>query len=123
MFSKSAEGDSPAKADAATGGRSLLSSDLRITGNVTSTGAVEVQGEVQGDMDAKSLVIGATGSVEGKLRAEAVEVRGRLSGSASCVQFTMRATATAEAQITYETLIIESGAKIEGKFKHASSKG
>lgn len=123
MFSKSADSDTPAKAASAAGGRSLLSSDLHITGNVTSTGVVEVQGEILGDMDAKSLVIGATGTVEGKMRAESVEVRGRISGSVSCMQFTLRSTATAEAQVTYETLIIESGAQIEGKFKHAGSKG
>lgn len=121
MFSKSAEGDAAAQAQ--NGGRSLFSPDLRITGNVTSKGVVEVQGEVQGDIDAKTLVIGATGTVEGKLHAESVEVRGRLSGSASCVQFTLRATASAEAQVTYESVVIESGAEINGKFKHASSKG
>lgn len=124
MFTKSAEGDTmPAvRSGAASGARSLLSSDLRITGNISTTGVVEVMGDVQGDIDARTLLIGTEGTVTGKIRAETVEVRGNLSGSASCVQFTLRSTAVASVQVTYETLVIENGAEIEGKFKHAAAK-
>lgn len=124
MFTKSAEGDTmPAvRNSAAHGARSLLSSDLRITGNISSTGMVEVMGDVQGDIDARTLLIGTEGTVTGKLSAETVEVRGHLTGSASCVQFTLRSTAVVSIQVTYETLVIENGAEIEGKFKHAVAK-
>ncbi len=122
MFSKPLEGESAAPGRAAVGGRSQLSADLRIQGNLTSTGVVEIMGEVQGDIDAKTIVVGAEGRVAGKLRAETVEVRGNLSGSASCQSFTMRSSAVAQVTVTYETLVIESGAEIDGKFKHATSK-
>ena len=122
MFTKSADGDAmPAvRSGAASGTRSLLSSDLRITGNISTTGVVEVMGDVQGDIDARTLLIGTEGTVTGKIRAESVEVRGHLSGSASCVQFTLRSTSVTSVQVTYETLVIENGAEIEGKFKHAT---
>jgi cytoskeletal protein CcmA (bactofilin family) len=124
MFSKSAEGETlPAtRADAAPGGTSHLSADLKVTGNISSAGTVEVMGEVQGDIEANVLTVGDGGRVNGKIRAETVEVKGRLDGSASCRQATLRSSAVAKVQITYDTLVIESGAEVEGKFKYAGSK-
>lgn len=103
-------------------GHSRLAQDLHIKGNLTSKGVVEVQGTVHGDIDAGKLLIGPDGKVTGKVRAETVEVQGHLDGSASCLQFTLRASASAKAQVTYDTLVIENGATIDGKFKHAPSK-
>lgn len=100
--------------------RSRLSQDLQITGNLKSSGVIEVLGTVTGDIEAGRLVIGTDGKVTGKVRAEAVEVMGSLDGSAACVSFTLRSTAVATAQVTYETVVIENGARIEGKFKHAT---
>lgn len=124
MFNKSTEGDTlPVSGSAsATGGHSTLSSDLKVTGNITSSGTVEVLGEVQGDVDARVLNIGAGGRVNGKIRAQTIEVHGKLNGSASCGEATLRSSATAEVQITYNTLVIENGAEVEGKFKYAGSK-
>ncbi len=124
MFNKSSEGDTlpAARPGSNAGGRSHLSSDLKITGNITSTGTVEVMGEVQGDVDAKTLVIGTEGQVSGKVRAEAVEVRGHLNGSAACVQFTLRSSSVSSVTVTYDQLVIESGAEIEGKFAHAATR-
>lgn len=124
MFSKSAEGDSlPATREAAApGGKSHLSSDLKITGNVSSTGTIEVMGEVRGDIDTKTLTIGSGGKVAGKVRAESVDVHGELDGSTSCRQAVLRSSAVAKVQVTYETLVIESGAEVDGKFKYAGGK-
>lgn len=124
MFSKAADGEAlPATSSpGAPGGRSHLSADLKVVGNITCTGVVEVLGEVQGDVDAKGLVIGTDGRVTGKVRAEMVEVKGNLSGSASCLQAVLRSSAIATVQVTYETLVIESGAEVEGKFKYAPAK-
>lgn len=128
MFTKSAEGDTlpgprPEIARPEAGaGRSHLSADLKVVGNISSAGTVEVLGEVQGDIEAKALVIGSEGQVTGKVRAESLEVRGKLDGSAACRQAVLRSTAAAAVQVTYESLVIESGAEVEGKFKHASAK-
>ncbi|MFC2969213.1 bactofilin family protein [Acidimangrovimonas pyrenivorans] len=116
MLTKSGETTSHGTEDGGRG-RSRLSQDLQITGNLKSSGTIEVLGEVKGDIEAGKLVIGSDGTVTGKVRAETVEVMGTLDGSASCVGFTLRSTARATAQVTYESLVIENGARIEGKFK------
>ena len=119
MLTKTSETD-PHAAGEGGKARSRLAQDLVITGNLKSKGVIEVLGEVKGDIEAGRLVIGADGKVNGKVRAETVEVQGSLTGSASCVTFTLRSTAVAAAQVTYESLVIENGARIEGKFKYAT---
>lgn len=120
MFSKTETTTAPARTGAASGmGRSVFSNDLKVTGEVSSGGIVEVMGEVDGNLSAKGVVIGAEGRVSGTVKAETVEVRGHLEGKVATNDFTLRAPAEVAADVTYRSLIIESGATIEGHFARA----
>lgn len=119
MFSKTADPTaSPAPRPAGNGNaaRSILASDLKITGEITSSGVVEVYGEVDGNVAADTLTIGPEGRISGSVKAAAVEVKGHVDGKIACDSFTMRATAEVAADVAYATVIIESGARIEGRF-------
>lgn len=117
MFSKPNDAaPAPPRAGASNAGKSVLSSDLKITGDITSTGAVEVHGEVDGTITARNLTIGADGSMKGDVTTETVEVKGKLEGRVKTQDFALRATAEAKSDVTYSTLTIDSGARIEGRF-------
>lgn len=118
MFSKQDTSAAP-QSGASEGRATRLAQDLRITGNLKAAGTVEVLGTVEGDIAAGKLIVGTEGRVNGKIRAEIVDVLGTLDGSVSCRNLTLRSAAKVKAQVTYESLTIESGAEIEGKFKHA----
>jgi cytoskeletal protein CcmA (bactofilin family) len=96
--------------------KSVLAQDLRITGEISSTGTIEVLGEIEGNLSARGLIVGAEGRMTGTVSAETVEVKGRLDGSVATHSFALRASAEVAADVTYTTLVIESGARIEGKF-------
>ncbi|MFN3824253.1 MAG: polymer-forming cytoskeletal protein [Pseudorhodobacter sp.] len=98
-------------------GKSVLAADLRITGDIVSTGAVEVMGEVDGSISAGTLLLSHEGSVKGSIAAETVDLRGRLNGKIETSGLTLRSAAQVTAEITYTTLSIESGAQIEGTFR------
>jgi cytoskeletal protein CcmA (bactofilin family) len=124
MFSKTADPTSAPTRPAGSGGnatRSVLSADLKISGEITSTGAIDLLGEVDGNIIARSLVIGGEGRLTGTVRADQIEVKGRLDGSVGAGDFTLRASAQVSADVAYSTLVIESGAQIEGRF--ARTKG
>lgn len=118
MFSKTAE---PASAPpnpprrSGNASRSVLAADLRITGEITSSGEVEVLGEVDGNLAAGTLTIGAGGRLSGSVRAATVEVLGQLDGKVDSESFVVRSTARVTADIGYSDLVIESGARIEGR--------
>lgn len=119
MFSKTAD---PAAAPtrpslgSSNSSRSILAADLKITGDIRSSGSVELLGEVDGTLQATSLVIGGDGVMTGDISATEVEVKGRHSGRVASQTFTLRSTADVKADIGYTTLVIESGAQIEGRF-------
>ena len=125
MFSKPAEPTpgtapaTPAPRPATSGSnvaRSVLGADLRITGEVSSTGSVEVLGEIDGNITAQGLIIGQEGRVTGSVKADTVEVKGRLEGKVVSASFTLRSSAQVKADVTTDTIIIESGATMEGRF-------
>lgn len=122
MNTKTAETDmaprTPGRPNA-PGGRTVLASDIRLSGDLSSSGTVEILGEVTGDVSAQTLIVGAEGLLKGSVSAEAVEVRGHLEGKVSCLAFTLRSSAIVMAEVNYDTLVIESGAQIDGKFKYA----
>jgi len=124
MFSKTADPTSaPAQPrNQGAGGntaRSVLGADLRITGEISTTGSVEVLGEIDGNITANGLIVGNEGRVTGSVTAQTVEVRGKLEGKVTCDSFTLRSSAEVKADITTAGIIIESGAQIEGRFLKA----
>ncbi|QYK41072.1 MAG: polymer-forming cytoskeletal protein [Paracoccaceae bacterium] len=98
-------------------GRSVLSADLRIVGNLTAEGTVEVMGEVEGSIRARTLVITQEGRVTGTVAADTVEIRGRMDGGISTQGLMLRSPAQVTADVTYASLTIESGATVEGSFR------
>ncbi|WP_323004909.1 polymer-forming cytoskeletal protein [Pseudorhodobacter sp.] len=98
-------------------GKSVLASDLKITGDIVSKGSVEVMGEVDGSIIADSLVLSHDGAIKGTITAKTVDLRGKLSGKIDSTMLTLRSAAQMTADVTYTTLSIESGAQIEGTFK------
>ena len=99
--------------------KSVFASDLKITGEISSIGDIEMMGDIDGNVTARSLTVGSEGRMNGTITAETVDVRGKVDGHISAGSFTLRAAAQVAADVTYRTLIIESGAQIEGRFaKH-----
>ena len=81
MFSKTSEPTSAPSvprpsAPGTNSARSVLGADLRITGEVSSAGSVEVLGEIDGNITANGLIIGNEGKVKGTVTAHTVEVKG-----------------------------------------------
>ncbi len=76
-------------------------------------------GEIDGNLAADVLTIGQEGRVSGTVKARTVEVKGHVDGKIACSDFTMRASAQVAADVTYATVVIESGAQIEGRFSLA----
>ena len=115
MFSKPADPLSPSQRPTTNSGKSVLGSDLKVVGEITSTGAIEILGEVDGTITARSVTIGTEGQVKGDVTGETVEVKGKLDGRVTSESFALRSSAQVHAEVSYATVIIESGAQMEGR--------
>ncbi len=93
---------------------SVLSSDLHITGNLKTTGDIQVEGTVEGDIRAHLLTVGETATIKGEVTADDVVVNGRIVGRVRGLKVRLTATARVEGDIIHKTIAIESGAHFEG---------
>ncbi|MFB2530981.1 polymer-forming cytoskeletal protein [Paracoccus sp. p4-l81] len=93
---------------------SILSSDLTITGNVKTTGDIQVEGVVEGDIRAHLLTVGESATIRGEIVADDVVVNGRIVGRVRGLKVRLTSTARVEGDIVHKTIAIESGAHFEG---------
>ncbi|MEM9638235.1 MAG: polymer-forming cytoskeletal protein [Pseudomonadota bacterium] len=93
---------------------SVLSSDLHVTGNMKTTGDIQVEGTVEGDIRAHLLTIGETATIKGEVIADDVVVNGRIVGRVRGLKVRLTSTARVEGDIIHKTIAIESGAHFEG---------
>jgi len=98
---------------------STLSSDLTISGNMRTTGDIQVEGTVKGDIRAHLLTIGESANVEGEVVADDVIVTGRVVGKVRGLKVRLTSSARVEGDIIHKTIAIESGAHFEGSVQRA----
>lgn len=102
---------SAAKGKAVT---SVLSSDLTVVGNLRTTGDIQVEGTVEGDIRAHLLTVGESATIRGEIVADDIVVNGRVIGRVRGLKVRLTATARVEGDIIHKTIAIESGAHFEG---------
>ena len=93
---------------------SVLSSDLTIVGNLRTTGDIQVEGTVEGDIRAHLLTVGESATIRGEIVADDIVVNGRVIGRVRGLKVRLTATARVEGDIIHKTIAIESGAHFEG---------
>lgn len=93
---------------------SVLSSDLTVVGNLKTSGDIQIEGKVEGDIRAHLLTVGETAMVKGEVVADDVVVNGRIVGRVRGLKVRLTSTARVEGDIIHKTIAIESGAHFEG---------
>tara|TARA_B100000700_G_C14619081_1_gene657262 strand:+ start:74 stop:553 length:480 start_codon:yes stop_codon:yes gene_type:complete len=96
---------------------SVLSSDLTIKGNLTTSGDIQIEGVLEGDIKAHLLTVGETATVKGEVIADDVVVNGRVVGCVRGLKVRLTSTARVEGDVIHKTIAIESGAHFEGSVK------
>src|ERR1043166_8406489 len=132
MFSSKKDGAPAAPAPAApaasikrSSGRSsapsIISADLVVNGTLSSSGDIQIDGRVEGDVHSSGLVIGEKAFIHGEVLAEEVTVRGRVQGSIRGRKVQLCSTCHVEGNILHEAFSVEAGAFFEGNCRHADN--
>jgi cytoskeletal protein CcmA (bactofilin family) len=98
---------------------SVIGPDLAITGNLETTGEVQIQGDVQGDIHAGRIVVGEQGRVVGDLLADEIVIGGVVQGSIRGNSLTFQGASHIEGDVFHRKLSIEQGAYFEGKSRRS----
>jgi cytoskeletal protein CcmA (bactofilin family) len=102
----------PAPAD----GRAYLDRGSKISGKISFEGPARIDGEVDGEVNAKdSLTIGESAVITAHIRAASVSVAGKVSGDIVATQrIEIRPSAKVSGNITAPVLSVQEGAQFEG---------
>jgi cytoskeletal protein CcmA (bactofilin family) len=128
MFNKGARGDDrqliattiQSSGNGKRGQFSVLGADLTITGNVSATAELHLEGRIEGDVDCGTLLQGAESQIVGNVRAESARLAGSIEGTVRVRQLTVERTARITGDVEYENITMENGGHIDGRLKHMS---
>jgi cytoskeletal protein CcmA (bactofilin family) len=95
-------------------GPSILSADLTVVGNLKTSGDIQVEGTVEGDIRAHLLTVGESATIRGEIVADDIVVNGRVIGRVRGLKVRLTSSARVEGDIIHKTIAIESGAHFEG---------
>jgi len=101
---------------------SVISADMHILGNMMSEGHVDVDGSIEGNVKAEQVTVRANGKVKGDITAQTVHVYGEVRGLIRAHGVHLYSSCHVEGVIIHQSLSIEDGAFVDGKFKHAQDK-
>jgi len=100
---------------------SIISADVVVTGTLSSTGDMQVDGRVEGDVHSAALVVGEKATIQGEVLADEVTVRGRIEGSIRARKVLLCSTCHVEGNILHEAFAVEAGAFFEGNCRHSDN--
>jgi cytoskeletal protein CcmA (bactofilin family) len=100
-------------------GRTVIGDGLKILGNVTAEGLIEINGQIEGDLHCTSLIVSPKGRIVGSITAEQVVVNGRVEGPVQGGDVVLKSHAHVVGDIHHQTLTIEKGAYFDGRATQA----
>ena len=125
MFSKSSKSPRPALPTSATGGKSipfsLIGGDVTITGDLSASVDLHVDGVVEGDIRCAALVQGPDSRIIGHVTAQSARLAGLVDGSITAGELVVESSARITGDVSYERITIEPGSRVEGRFSPKDS--
>ena len=101
----------------------IISRGVKIEGKITSSGNIRVDGEIQGDIFSESnITIGEDAKINGLINATVITIGGKVSGIVRAKdKLILNSKSNLKGDIFTKNLVIEEGAKFDGKSKTGDS--
>jgi cytoskeletal protein CcmA (bactofilin family) len=96
---------------------SVISSDVKIEGNITGKGSIRIEGIVLGNLQFDDVVIVTGGSVTGDINAKSFTNEGSFKGRVNADNTELKVGSTSRINLNTQRLMIESSAIVVGKVK------
>jgi cytoskeletal protein CcmA (bactofilin family) len=100
---------------------SVLGPDVIVSGNITASADLHIDGRVEGDVNCGTLAQGAESQIFGSVTADAARLAGAIEGTVRVKTLTVERSAKITGDVEYENITIENGGHIDGRLKHMSS--
>lgn len=95
---------------------SVIGPDVTIRGDIQASVDLHVDGKVTGNIECASLVQGEGSRIEGEIKAESARLSGEVQGTIEVRNLVVLKSAQIDGDVSYDTLTIEQGASVDGRF-------
>lgn len=111
---------SPALSDSPV---STIAQDMKITGDVTCTGVIKIEGQVEGSVKgARQVLIGRQGMVKGDVSAREAIIGGKIEGSVTASdRVEVQSTALINGDLFAKSMLVQEGGRINGAIRMEDS--
>jgi cytoskeletal protein CcmA (bactofilin family) len=102
---------------------SFIGPEMNVTGDIATGGDLHVDGKILGDVRCAGLTLGESGEIRGNIVAGTARLAGLIDGAVEAGTLTLDHSARVTGDVLYETLTVNSGADVEGRFKRRKGAG
>ena len=100
---------------------SIISEGSEFKGNIKTSGEIQIDGVLNGNVKAKQIVVGINGNVRGNLTASFSRILGKVEGEIRAETLEIVSSASVKGNVFKKTIAIESGSKITGNINELES--
>lgn len=109
-------------AETSSAGCASIGEGVKLTGRLDLPGIVHIDGEIDGEVIAKEVRVGASGRIKGSVTTALADIHGEIEKDVTVTEtLILRSTAKVRGNIVYEIIEIEQGATIEGELKRGDA--
>ena len=103
----------------------IISNGVKLEGKITSGGSIRVDGTILGDVVTQgNVTVGEHGDVNGQINAGIITIGGKVVGSVNAKEkLVLESKANLKGDIFTKILVVEAGAKFDGKSNMGDVKG
>ena len=100
---------------------SIISEGSDFKGNIKSSGEIQIDGVVNGNIRAKQVVVGVNGNVRGNVTANFLRICGKIEGEIRAETLEIVSSASLKGNVFKKTISIEPGSKVIGNINELES--
>lgn len=115
MFSRKDSKPGTRSGRSSPSGLSFIGPEVVISGDLTTSAQLHVDGRIDGHVRCGQLCQGESGIIAGDLTADEARIAGLIEGTVNAATLIVEATGRIAGDVTYETISIAAGARIDGR--------
>ena len=93
---------------------SIISEGSEFKGNIKTSGEIQIDGVLNGNVRAKQVVVGVNGNVRGNVTANFLRICGKIEGEIRAETLEIVSSASVKGNVYKKTISMEAGSKIIG---------
>ncbi len=122
MFGSKERAGTPQAMDEGPVARSHIAAGMSVTGDIEGDIDLLLDGKLEGNLRCRSVTIGRSGELIGRVQAQEAVIDGRVEGNIEAKSVRLNITATMIGDVRHDVIEVAAGAKIEGRYSRIDGK-